>query len=96
MNRIGSGVWYHDPWTGETVMLGSHSHSSNSSGNSSEQRINNESSSCGSGAFTPDCLGIALVALRDIVQGEELYLDYKYNVKDKKNLPAWYTPVVYK
>lgn len=36
------------------------------------------------------CAGLAAVAVRDIHEGEELYLDYKYHKKDQ---PAWYTPV---
>ena len=47
--------------------------------------------------LTPDCaacVGIAMIALQDITVGEELFLDYKYDLKDP-NLPEWYVAVKY-
>ena len=43
----------------------------------------------------PDCapsVGIAAIATRDILDGEELYMDYKFH---PNNRPSWYTPVNY-
>lgn len=43
----------------------------------------------------PDCApraGLAAVATRDIEEGEELFMDYKYH---PNNRPAWYVPVDY-
>ena len=42
-----------------------------------------------------DCAGVAFVALRDITAGEELFLDYKFDMSDWKTLPTWYSPVQY-
>jgi hypothetical protein len=36
--------------------------------------------------------GLAAVAARDIAQGEELYMDYKYHPNHR---PPWYAPVEY-
>ena len=67
LNKIGEGVWYHDTWRNETVLL------------------------------TPGCtacVGIAMIALRNLKVGDELFLDYKYDLKDP-SLPEWYVPVKY-
>lgn len=45
--------------------------------------------------LSPQCAplaGLAAVATRDIEEGEELYMDYKYH---PNHHPVWYTPVDY-
>jgi hypothetical protein len=45
-----------------------------------------------SAAAVPVC-GVAAVALQRIMPGEEVFLDYRYNLADPQTLPSWYVPV---
>lgn len=83
INRIGKGVWFVDMNRKKELTA------------SSGATDTDEASNINTVMLSADCAplqGLALVALRDIEEGEELFLDYRYDPRDVHLHPDWYHP----